>query len=85
MLCKLEEKKGKNWDALLGPVLFAYRTTPQHLTGELLFFLMHGQDAKSPIALDFYSPPSGLLTVETDFARKLYQELELARNIAKKH
>ena len=45
---------------------------------------MHGRDAKPPTALNFYSPSSCLPTVETDFARELYQELKLARDIAKK-
>ena len=84
MLCKLVAKKGKTWDVLLGPVLFVYQTTPHDSTGESPFYLMHGRDAKLPTALDFYSPPSGLPTVETDFARKLYQELKLARDIEHK-
>ena len=84
MLCKLVEKRGKSWDVLLGPVLFAYRTTLHDSTGESPFFLMHGRNAKPPTALNFYSPPSCLPTVETNFARELYQELKLARDIAKK-
>ena len=39
MLVKLVEKKGKNWDKLLGAVLLAYRTSPHLSTGETLFFL----------------------------------------------
>ena len=85
MLCKLVEKKGKNWDTLLGPVLFAYRTTPHDSTGESPFFLMYGRDARLPTALDFYMPPSGCPTVETDYARELYKELKVARELASKN
>ena len=41
MLMKLVEKKGKNWDKLLGPVLLAYRTSPHSSSGETPFFLMY--------------------------------------------
>ena len=82
MLCKLVEKKGKNWDTLLGPVLFAYQMTSHASTGESPFFLMHGRDAKLPTALDFCMPLLGCPTVETNYARQLYQELKLAREIA---
>ena len=32
MLMKLVAKGGRNWDTLLGPVLFAYRSTPHSST-----------------------------------------------------
>ena len=85
MLCKLVEKRGKNWDMLLGPVLFAYCTTPHDSTGESPFFLMYGRDARLPTALDFHMPLSGCPTVETDYARELYKELKIAREIANKN
>ena len=34
MLSKVVCKRGKDWDELLGPILFAYRTAPQTSTGE---------------------------------------------------
>ena len=37
MLCKLVNTKGRNFDKLLGGVLFAYRTTPNQSTGEVHF------------------------------------------------
>ena len=37
VLSKLVARKGHNWDELLGPVLMAYRTTPQASTGEVPF------------------------------------------------
>ena len=56
MLSKLVVNKGWDWDRLLEPLLFAYQTTPHSSTGETPFFLLYGQDAKLPTALDFYSP-----------------------------
>ena len=42
MLSKLVENKGRDWDRLLGPVLFSYRTTPHSSKNETPFFLLHG-------------------------------------------
>ena len=42
MLSKLVSKGGRDWDQLLGPVLFAYRTTPHASTGMSPFYLMYG-------------------------------------------
>jgi len=44
---------------------------------------MHGRDARLPTAMDFYMPPLGCPTVETDYARELYKELKLVREVAK--
>ena len=43
MLSKLVSKGGRDWDQLLGPVLFAYRTTPHASTGMSPFYLMYGE------------------------------------------
>lgn len=67
MICKLVEKRGKNWDTLLGLVLFAYCTTPHDSTRELSFFFMYGRDARLPTALDFYMSPSDCSTVENKY------------------
>ena len=45
---------------------------------------MHGRDAKLPTASDFYMPPSSCPTIETDYARELYQKLKSARDIPRK-
>ena len=42
MLSKLVSKGGCDWDQLLGPVLFAYRTTPHASTKMSPFYLMYG-------------------------------------------
>ena len=57
MLTKVVSKKGKNWDELLGPVLFANRTAPHASSGETPFSLVYGRDARTPTSLDFYLPP----------------------------
>ena len=56
MLSTLVVNKGHDWDRLLQPLLFAYRSTPHSSTVETPFFLLYGKDAKLPTALDFYSP-----------------------------
>jgi hypothetical protein len=38
----------RNWDDLLKPAVFAYRTAPHASTGETPFFLYHGRDATQP-------------------------------------
>ena len=56
MLAKVVTKNGKDWDKLLGPVLFAYRTAPQASSGETPFSLVYRRDARVPTSLDFYQP-----------------------------
>jgi len=53
MLAKLVTKGGHDWDTLLGPVLFAYRTTPHSLTGMMPFYLLYGRDSQLPSLLNF--------------------------------
>ena len=85
MLVKLVEAKGRNWDKLLGPVLLAYRTTPQASSGETPFFLMYGRDCRLPTGLDFYSPIVRAPTIESDYGRELFAELKVARQLAKQN
>ena len=53
MLTKLVSKGGHDWDTLLGPVLFAYRTTPHSSIGESPFYLVYGRDAHIPSSVSF--------------------------------
>ena len=50
MLSKLVNKNGRNWDKMLGGVLFAYRSTPHQSTGMSPFYLLYGRDPKLPSA-----------------------------------
>jgi len=54
MLAKLVSKGGRDWDELLGPVLFTYRTTPHSSTGEVV--LVYGRDARMPTSQQFSLP-----------------------------
>ena len=83
MLSKLVVKKGRNWDELLGPVLMAYRTTPQASSGESPFYLLYGRDASLPSSLDFYVPKPKAVTLESDYGRELFKELKQVRALAK--
>ena len=56
MLSKVVCKGGKDWDELLCPILFAYRTAPQTSTRETPFMLVYGRDPRVPTSLDFYHP-----------------------------
>ena len=76
-------EKGSDWDTKLGPVLMAYRTTPQSSTGVSPFYLLYGHDAKLPSALDFYVPKPPAVTVESEYGKELYQELKRARELAR--
>ena len=73
MLTKLVGKKAHNWDTLLGPLLMAYRITPQVSTGESPFYLLYGQDAKLPTAFDFYTPTVKSVTVESEYGRDFFK------------
>ena len=79
MLTKLVDKKGR------GPVLMTYRTNTQTSTGESLFYLLYGRDAKVPSALDFYVPRQPAVTTESEYGRELFQELKRIREIARQH
>ena len=85
MLWKLVSKGGKDWDKKLGPVLFAFRTTPHSSSGETPFNLMHRRDPNLPSALSFSAPQVRYPVFETDFGRELARELkhtqELTKNI----
>ena len=65
----LVNKKGSDWDTKLGPVLMAYRTTPQPSTGVSPFYLLYGRDAKLPSALNFYVPKPPAVTVESAYGK----------------
>ena len=48
MLSKKVARSGKDWDIQLPYVLFAYRASAQHSTGESPFFLLYGRDPVLP-------------------------------------
>jgi len=84
MLQKLVRKSGKDWEKKLGPVLFAYRTTPHSSSGETPFYLVNGRDPTLPSALNFSVPKVKYPVIETEFGKELARELKSARELAKK-
>ena len=85
MLSKIVSRGGRDWDDLLGPVLFAYRTAPHSSTGETPFSLVYGRDARVPTNLDFYQPVQKMPVVESEFARELFEDLKYARKLAQQN
>ena len=84
MLAKLVSKGGRDWDELLGPVLFAYRTTPHSSTGESPFVLVYGRNARMPTSLDFSAPTVRYPIVATEYAKELCKDLKATRELAGK-
>ena len=85
MLSKLVTDKGRDWDRLLELLLFAYRTTPHSSTGETLFFLLYGRDAKLPTAFNFYSPHPKTPVIYSEYGKTLFKELKVIRDIAREY
>ena len=85
MLRKLVSKGGKDWDKKLGPVLFAYRTTPHSSSGETPFYLVNGRDPNLPSTLSFSVPQVKYPVIETEFGKELAKELKYARELARKN
>ncbi len=56
MLAKSVEKNGRDWDARLPYVMFAYRASLQESTQESLFFLLYGRDPRLPMEAALSSP-----------------------------
>jgi len=84
MLSKIVTRGGKDWDELLGPVLFAYRTVPHSSTGETPFSLLYGRDPRVPTSMNFYQPAKSLPVEESHYAKELFKELKHARQLAQK-
>ena len=72
MLTKVVLKGGCDWDTLLDPVLFAYRTTPHSSTGESPFYLIYGRDACIPSSMSFGPSVVNCYTRETEYGRSLF-------------
>ena len=76
MLSKLVTDKGYDWDRLLEPLLFAYRTMPHSSTGETPLFLLYGRDVKLPTALNFYSPRPKIPVIYSEYGKTLLKNLK---------
>ena len=65
MLAKTVEKSGRDWDARLAYVLFAYRSSIQESTKESRFFLLYGRDPRLPTE-EALSPPQTRQVLDID-------------------
>ena len=78
-LAKLVDKGGHDWVSLLGPELFAYRTTPHSSTGMTTFYLLYGRNSQLLTSLDFNLHPVPVVkypVMEIEFAKELAKELK---------
>ena len=48
ILSDVVSRGGKDWDDVLGPLMFVHHTACHSSTGEILFSLMYGHDACIP-------------------------------------
>ena len=51
MLKRLCNEKPRDWDRYIGPLLFAYRETPQSSTGFAPFELLYGRSVRGPMTI----------------------------------
>ena len=85
MLAKTVERDGKDWDACLPYVLFAYRASIQESTQESPFYLMYGRDPQLPTEA-VLSPPAVRHQVDVhDFKSELATRMAEAWELAQKH
>ena len=82
MLSKVVDKRGQNWDKLLGAVLLA---TPHVSTGMSPFFLVYGRTPCLPTVLDFMNPMPSFPVMETEYGAALEKELKEVRSLAQKN
>ena len=68
MLSKVVSRGGKDWDDILGPLVFAYHTALHSSTGKTLFSLVYGHDACVSTSLNFYQSADKMPVVETEYA-----------------
>ena len=85
MLSKVVNKRGQNWDKLLGAVLLAYRATPHASTGMSPFFLVYGRTPCLPTPLYFMNPMPRFPVIETEYGAALEKELKEVRSLAQKN
>ena len=77
----LNEQNMENWDAVLPHILFAYNTSVHSSTGFTPYFLMFGQEAKTPIEFVLGRPNE--LQTPVFFAQERIKHLEAAYSAAR--
>ena len=76
------ELEPEKWDRYIGPVLFAYRSTPHASTGNTPFFLRHGIDPNLPMENPLFEVDKGMH--RTEWAEEVSKALSEAWSIAAK-
>ena len=75
----------QDWDARLPYVLFAYRATMQHSTGESPFFLLYGWDPQLPTEAALCPPVVRNLICIDDYKSQMQQALSDAWKLAQQN
>jgi len=82
MLAKCVENNGKDWDQHLPYVLFAYRSSLQHSTGESPFYLLYGRDPRLPTDEALGIPIDQRTINIGDYKEQLSQRFSVAWKLA---
>lgn len=74
MLSEVVKKNSKDYNEILHPALFVYRTAPKSSNGEIPFSLVSRRDDRAPNSLDFYQSVNSLPVLESDYTQELFTE-----------
>ena len=83
MLSKKVLRSGKDWDVQLPYVLFAYRTSAQHSTGESPFYLLYGRDQMLPTTEMLQITQERINLDASNYIREISLRMSSAWNAAK--
>ena len=85
MLSKPLAANGRDWDERVPFVLFAFRASPLHSTGECPFFLMYGKDPVLPTDAVLNPPPVRCAIHLDDYKTHVVQNMSEAWDIARQY
>ena len=85
MLSKVVSRGGKDWDDILGPLVFAYHTALHSSTGKTLFSLVYSHDVCVPASLNFYQSADKMPVMETEYAWELFSDLKYVTKLAQEN
>ena len=82
MLAKCVEGNGKDWDQHLQYVLFTYRSSLQHSTGDSPFYLLYGRDPLLPTDEALHVPMDQSTINIGDYKEQMSQRFSMAWRLA---
>jgi len=85
MLSKTVKSGGQDWDVHLPYILFAYRATIQHSTGESPFFLLYGRDPLLPTEAALCPPVMQSIICLDDYKSQMPQALSSTWKLAQEN